>query len=516
MKDCVVAIDIGASNGRLIACFLEGGALRSRKIHRFENDFADDEGDLIWDVGRLYDNICHGLTHRDGLSIKSVGVDTWGVDYVLVDERGRLLDKPFAYRDPRTDAVYEKVMADVGKREIYDITGIQFMPLNTLYQLKAHIQKNPDVFSNTKYILMMPDYLHYRLCGVFCNEFTEATTTQMINHRTKLFDEKLLAYLGIPVALFPPMVRAGDTLGALNEQTRQITGLGGDVRVIAPGSHDTASAIASFVGDSTTAYVSSGTWSLMGVETESPVVSDMAMRCDLSNEGGVYGTNTLLKNIMGMWIINRVKQEIAADESFDVIAKRARMAVPFRTIINPNAKDFLNPASMVEAIRNYAATTKQNAPKTIGAFARCIYESLALSYRKTLIELEAVTGRQYANINIIGGGSRNGFVNQITADITRRHVIAGPIETSSIGNAVLQMISLGWIENLPRAREIIAKSEDLVYYQPQDAPAVAAENAIRRFNTYSDGVFRQRLGAKILKDYLRRCVAHNRPIGYAE
>ena len=481
-KDCVVAIDIGASNGRLIACFLDGQALHSREMYRFKNDFVVDNGDFVWDVEQLYAHICAGLRRMDDLSIKSMGVDTWGVDYVLVDEHGQVVDKAYAYRHPRTDAEYEKVVADIGKQQIYDITGIQFMSINTLYQLKAHVHNSPDVFSRTKYMLMMPDYLHYRLCGRFCNEFTEASTSQMINYKTRAFDETLLAYLGMPATLFPPMVYAGDRLGTLNRQTQQMTGLGSDVQVIAPGSHDTSSALASAcVGDKATVYISSGTWSLMCVETDQPVVSDMAMEYNFSNEAGVYGTNMLLKNITGLWIINRVKAEMAPDESFGAIIEQAQKTAPFQTIIDPNAKDFLNPASMVEAIQSYAKRSGQSLPKTIGAFARCIYESLVLGYNKTVVELEAVTRGLYTTINIIGGGSRNSFLNQLTADITQRRVIAGPVETSSIGNAVLQMISLGWIENLPRAKEIIAQSENLVYYHPHDAPD---QSAIRFFDTH--------------------------------
>ena len=481
-KDCVVAVDIGSSSGRSIACFLDGNRLHSREMYRFKNDFVEDSGDFVWDVEQIYAHICDGLKNSGDLSIKSVGVDTWGVDYVLVDERGQLVDKAFSYRDPRPDVVYEKVISDIGGRELYGITGTQFMSINTLFQLKAHVQNNPDAFSRAKYLLMMPDYLHYRLCGTFCNEFTEATTSQLLDHKTKTFDKRLLAYLGIPATLFPPMVYAGDTLGTLNQQTQRMTGLGGDVKVIAPGSHDTASAMASSIGDEATAYISSGTWSLICVQTADPVVSDMTMKYNLSNEGGVYGANTLLKNITGLWIINRVRAEIAADESFDAIVQQAQRAAPFQTIIDPNAKDFINPTSMVVAIQSYATRTGQTPPHTIGEFARCIYESLALGYNKTLIELEEVTERQYTTINIIGGGSRNRFLNQLTADITKRRVIAGPVETSSIGNAVLQMISLGWIEDLPRAREIIAQSENLIQYHPQDAPL--AEKAIHFFDTY--------------------------------
>lgn len=472
-KEYVVAIDLGASNGRIIMAYLEDSIFHLQEVHRFENAMRQDDGDYTWDVDAIFKNIIIGLKKISHLKIKSIGVDTWGVDYVLIGNEGQVLDKVYAYRDDRTKDSFVRLRKEIGDQKLYDKTGIQLMTFNTLYQLKAHVKQNPGVFKQTANFLMMPDFFHYKLCGIVSNEFTQFSTSQLLSAKTREIDDFLIDYIGIDKKIFPPLRISGDTLGNITEEIRSLTGLSKDVQVIVPGTHDTASSVVGSIGGENSVYISSGTWSLMGVSTDSPVINPLSFNYEFSNEGGVYKTNRLLKNIMGLWIVNQVTKEIAPHTPFDEIVAKVEESPPFKTLINPNDDIFMNPHSMVEAIQDYTRYTGQEVPQEIGEIARCIYESLALLYQKVLLELEEITGKTYTSINIVGGGSKNTFLNQLTANITERTVIAGPIETSALGNILIQMITLGLIPDVQTGKDIIKSSEKYPCYSCRKVEGLA-------------------------------------------
>ncbi len=476
--ECAVAVDLGASGGCLVAGYLEDGNLKMCELHRFENAFVHDGEHDVWPLQNLIHHIVKGLQNHSDLRIRSMGIDTWGVDYVLTDDQGLVLDKGYSYRDHRTAEVYKRSMAELGREKIYKKTGIQFLPFNTLYQLRAHVEQNPQVFQRAKHLLMLPDYFHYIFSAVFSNEFTNATTTQLMDRRAEQFDTELLSYAGVSQEIFPPMLRAGDIIGPMTDSMLDTIAADADVQIIAPGTHDTASAIAAFMGGDAV-YISSGTWSLMGVETTDPVITEASRAYNFSNEGGVHRRNCLLKNIMGMWIIHCIRDEIEGSPSFEELMLAAQKTSPFRSIINPNDERFLNPKSMVAAVQSFTQETKQIIPQTTAELIRCVYDSLALQYNKVLGELEELTARSYEKINIIGGGSRNSFLNQLTANITGREVVAGPVETTARGNLVVQMIALNWLENLQQARNIIGNSAQLSSFYP--ATIEGRAEAIDRF-----------------------------------
>jgi len=451
----VAAVDLGASSGRVMLAEYDASRrkLQLEEIHRFENRLYQRQGHDCWDLDKLHSEILTGLTEieRRGIDIASVGIDTWGVDFVLLDRDGNRLGEMVAYRDHRTNGVMEQVMHSVSKAEIYYRTGIQFLQFNTLFQLKALANEAPAWLDQVSDLLMVPDYLHYRLCGTKSSEYTNATTTQLLNVYTGQWDEALLNAIGIPKNWFLPPVQPGTVLGEWTSPA------GKQVKVIAPPTHDTGAAIAATpISSPHAAYISSGTWSLIGIESPTPINGTPALAANITNEGGVEGTFRVLKNIMGLWLIQRVKAELG-DVSFAALVQQAECAEPFKYLINPNDDRFLNPPSMTAAIQQFCLETGQGKPQTPGELARCVYESLAFLYKQAVIELEEVTKRRIDLIHIVGGGSQNLFLNQLCSDFCQLPIATGPIEASALGNIGYQLKGLGLLKDLDELRGLIGR-----------------------------------------------------------
>jgi rhamnulokinase len=459
------AIDIGASSGRVIVATLADGTLSLSEVHRFETPAvpADLGGHLLWDVEAIIREVSEGVAKADALTpLASVGADTWAVDYVLVDERGERVAPVVAYRDHRTEGVMDAVLERLPAMDVYRRTGIQFLPFNTIYQLAACAQQTPEWLKHAKRALMVPDYIHYRLSGVAANEYTNATTTQLLALADGDWDPVLMEAAGVPPGLFGKPVPPGTVLGdmaAPADPARRI-------KVIAPATHDTASAVVAAPLDGPDdAYISSGTWSLMGIESPVPFADERAFAANVSNEGGAGNRYRVLKNIMGLWLVQRVRKELGSVDH-GVLAAEAAVAPAWRSIVNPEDPRFLNPDSMIAAICAFCAETGQPVPQDRGALARCVFDSLGLSYRKVKEELETLRGKPLARIRIVGGGSQNGLLNQICADACQLPVTAGPIETTALGNACVQMIALGALSGLDEARAVIRQSFNLTEHQP--------------------------------------------------
>jgi rhamnulokinase len=460
------AIDLGAASGRVVVASFDGERIVLREAVRFEHPLLRDAatGYQHWDLAHLEREVRRGIEAAEATTpLSSVGVDTWGVDYVLVDEAGRTVGLPVSYRDERTSGMIEEVCARIPASEIYRRTGIQFQRFNTLYQLAACSRRNPDWLARSRHILLLPDYFHYRLCGRISNEYTEATTSQLVNLETRDWDEELLKVAGVPRALLSTPVEPGTVLG----ESLSPGGRGGHFKVVAPGTHDTASAVAAIpLRGPEEAFLSSGTWSLMGIESEVPYSGENALRLNISNEGGVGRRYRVLKNIVGLYLLQRIRQEFG-NPSHSAVAEAARAAAPFRSLIDPEDTEFMNPPSMREAIRAFCAKTHQKEPSELGEFARAALDSLALSYRRVKGHLEAVSGQRISRVRIVGGGSQNTLLNQLAADACGVPVNAGPVETSSLGNACVQLIALGVLPDLASARGFVERSFEVEEYEPQ-------------------------------------------------
>ena len=455
MDTFVAAVDLGASSGRVLLA-RHGAAqetLGIEEIHRFENGFVHRDGHDCWDVDNLVAQINIGLERiiDRGINLASVGVDTWGVDYVLLDAEGRLLGQAVSYRDHRTDGLMDEVAQVIPRSELYARTGIAFMQFNTIYQLVALKKENPDWLARAQTLLLMPDYLHYRLCGVKSCEYTNASTSQLLSLKTNSWDFDLLKRLDLPAHWFQSLCQPGSPLG------EWVSSSGARVKVIAPATHDTASAvIAAPLEDEDSVYISSGTWSLMGIESRVPFNSAAVLAANFTNEGGADSTYRVLKNIMGLWLIQRVRDDFP-ELGFADLVKEAERAAPLCYLINPNDDRFLNPPSMCQAIRDFCRETDQGEPQTIGELARCVFESLAFLYRRTLDELSSFTGKTYKRIHIGGGGSQNGFLNQLCADFCQLPVYTGPVEASALGNITCQLRALGQLADRTAIRRLIRK-----------------------------------------------------------
>jgi rhamnulokinase len=427
-----IAVDIGASGGRLIAGWLEGDILRTKEIHRFPNGATEKNGHFYWDIKRIYNEIMTGLSKAD-FPFKSVGVDAWGVDYVLLGENGEPVSDVFSYRDHRTDGLPETIDQDF----LYKKTGIQTAPYNTIYQLIAHKNKNAARF------LTVPDYLHYALSGKIACEYTIATTTQLININTGNWDDELIEMTGFKRGIFPEIVPAGTIIGYMKEYP--------NAAVILPASHDTASAVASVPAKgSEFAYISSGTWSLMGAQMNAPYTQNRSF----TNEGGVFGTYRVLKNIMGLWMLQEVRRLLGGRLTFEELTAMAQ--APFGSKLDVNDLRFLNPSDMIGEIKLACRESFQKPPENTAEIVRCIFDSLAQSYQKTYSEI-----LNFANVkelHIVGGGSQNKLLNRLTAEACKTDVYAGPAEATATGNLIIQMISLGEIKNINEGRDIAAKS----------------------------------------------------------
>jgi len=489
MRDKVyLAIDLGAESGRVMAGIWNGRKIGLEEIHRFSNGPVAIGTTLRWDVLRLWEEIQVGLTlagKQFGNRIISVGADTWGVDFVLLTSNDEIIGMPYHYRDTRTNGMLENAFRIVPQQDIFRQTGIQFMQFNTLYQLLAMQAKSPALLAQAECLLLMPDFLHWCLCGAKFVEFTNGSTTQCLHPIRRDWARGLLRKLGLPTRIFPEIIQPGTDLGNLLPSVAKRTGLTG-VRVVAPPTHDTASAIVGIPTantDSTSwAYISSGTWSLMGVEAPQAVLTPRARELGLTNEGGVDGTYRLLKNIMGLWLAQQCKRAVEATGrtyDYDQIVALATRAKPFRSLINPNDPRFLNPPDMPAAIRAFCRETRQPDPTTDGELFRCAYESLALAYRATLAELEELTGGRIHVIHIVGGGSQNKLLNQFAADACQRPVLAGPVEATALGNLLVQIRADGELKSLNEMRAALRCSTNTTRFDPQ--PKDAWNEAVARF-----------------------------------
>lgn len=484
---CYLAVDLGAESGRVIAGHLQGGKISLDELHRFPNGPVHVAGTLRWNVLSLWSEIQKGLTQAAEKceNVVSVGVDTWGVDYTLLGQGNEILGQPYHYRDSRTDGILDQAVNRVSRRDIFAQTGLQFLPFNTLFQLVAQRHAQPHILDAAEQILLMPDLFHWLLSGSRVIEFTNATTTQCLDPRTGNWAFDLLRRFEIPTDIFPEIVATGTKLGTLRGEVAHQTGLG-RIDVVAPATHDTAAAIAAIptthTGQPSWAYISSGTWSLMGVEVSEAILTDRALELNVTNEGGIDGTYRLLKNIMGLWLVQQCRRSFADDgKSLDYaqLQHLAQQAKPFRSLVDPDDSSFLAPEDMPTAIAAYCDGTGQLAPETEGQFIRCALESLALKYRMVLGWLEELTGVTTEVIHIVGGGTQNELLCQFTADACRRPVITGPVEATALGNVLIQARTAGEVGSLADIREIVRRSVELKHYEPSGASDW--DEAYRRF-----------------------------------
>ena len=467
-----LAVDLGATSGRTIVGRLADGRIHLEELTRFPNHIIEEDGHFYWDIHALYDEVIRGLktAAERHLDICSIGIDTWGVDFVCVGEDGKILSNPRCYRDPVTFQAMDDYLENVhSRRKVYDATGIQLMNFNSLFQLYAMRREDNAALNHARKILFMPDALNWMLTGHAVCEYTIASTSQMLDPRAQEFDTALLNSVGLTRDYFGPMVMPGTIVGTLTEEVQRMTGLG-PVPVVAVAGHDTGSAVAAVPAlDERFAYLSSGTWSLMGVETNHPIITSESYDRNFTNEGGIEGTVRFLKNICGMWLLERCRQEWTdAPADYVTLFENAMKVEPFRCLINPDDPAFANPVSMVEAIQTYCRETGQPVPVGYAEQTRCILESLALRYRQVFGLLADMAPFAISRLHIIGGGSRNAYLNQFTANATGVEVVAGPAEGTAQGNIMVQAKATGEVKDIWQMRSIIADSLDLQHYQPQD------------------------------------------------
>ena len=496
-KEYFFAVDLGATSGRTIIGSIADGKLEQEEITRFPNNLIETGGHFYWDIYALYFEMIRGLKEvaRRGLTITSIGIDTWGVDFVFIGEDDAILRNPMAYRDPHTFGRMEEYLEKVVDRKtVYDITGIQFMNFNSLFQFYAMQQDGNVAMKMAKKILFVPDALSWMLTGEAVCEYTIASTSQMLDPRTGDLSDKLVESVGLKRSQFGRMVQPGEQIGVLTEEVQKMTGLGA-IPVIAVAGHDTGSAVAAVPAKNEQfAYLSSGTWSLMGIETKNAIISDRSYELNFTNEGGIEGTTRFLKNICGMWLYERCRKEWPEEIrqlSHPELQGSAMKVEAFRSIINPDDKAFANPPSMIEAIQQYCQQTGQPVPETPAEICRCIFDSLALRYRQVfgwLKELRSSTENPSDNIqvlHVIGGGSLNKYLTQFTADALGIEVLAGPQECTAIGNIMLQAKAMGVVSDIWQMRGIIANSVEMVPYHPT-ADKAAWDAAYEKYLTITN------------------------------
>ncbi len=459
MKNYYLAIDIGASSGRHILGSIENGKIVLEEIYRFKNGATEKGNKLVWDHESLFENIVAGIKKCGELGKipQSIGIDTWGVDYALLDKDDNLIDEIYSYRDERTLKVIDKVHEIINEEKLYSRTGIQKQVFNTVYQLYS--DKLSGKLEKAKSMLMMPDYLHFLLTGVKSNEYTEASTTGLINASTRDWDYEIIEKLGYPKELFGKLSLPGTTIGNLLPEIRERVGF--DAKVCVPATHDTASAVMAVPSEDMPLYISSGTWSLMGVEIADENTGENARIAGFTNEGGYNKSIRFLKNIMGLWMIQCVKKEYRDKYSFVDFAELAEKAEGFESIVDVNDLRFFAPKSMIDAIKDYCRETNQKVPESVGEIALCVYQSLAKSYCDTVKDIEKITSKRFSAVNIVGGGCQNGMLNKLTAKWTNKPVIAGPVEATATGNLLAQFIAAGEIKNLAEGKALIKKSFEI-------------------------------------------------------
>ena len=485
-KQFYFAVDLGATSGRTILGTLVDGRLEQEELTRFPNNLIETGGHFYWDIYALYFEMIRGLKEvaRRGIELTSIGIDTWGVDFVFIGEDGALLRNPMAYRDPHTFGRMEEYLEKVmDKKTVYEITGIQFMNFNSLFQLYAMQQDGNVAMKMANTVLFVPDALSWMLTGESVCEYTIASTSQMLDPRTGDLSDKLIESIGMRRGQFGRMVQPGTTIGILTEEVQKITGLG-PVPVIAVAGHDTGAAVAAVPAKNEQfAYLSSGTWSLMGIETKEAVINDRSYELNFTNEGGIEGTTRFLKNICGMWLYERCRKEWPEEvrqQSHPELQGSAMQVEAFRSIINPDDKVFANPSSMIDAIREYCRKTGQPIPETPAEICRCIFDSLALRYRQVFGWLKEFASFDLNVLHVIGGGSLNKYLTQFTADACGVEVLAGPQECTAIGNIMLQAKASGDVSDIWQMRQIIANSVDMVAYHPSGDKA-AWDAAYQKF-----------------------------------
>ena len=484
-----LAFDFGAESGRAVLAYLQSGILTTKEVHRFPNEPVEYGGSLHWDVARLWLEVRNALARLGEVELAGIGVDAWGVDYALLGESGELLENPYHYRDRRTEGVMEEVVAKVGREKIYEATGIQFMPINTIYQLFAARHRTPKLFEAAKHLLTIPDLFNYWLTGIALCEFTNASTTQMVDPIKRSWAVELMQLLELPAHLPAPIVEPGSILGTLLPDIASHTYLRGTL-VIAPACHDTGSAVAAISACQDTAFISSGTWSLLGMELDTPVITGDALRCNFTNEGGVNGTTRLLKNIMGLWMLQGCRHcWTAQGHSYDYreLMELAGREMPFRHLVDPDDESFLRATDMLGAIDKFCLRTHQPVPKEPGAYVRTVLQSLAFKYRLVLRSLEQVSGKRITQIRIIGGGSKNRLLNQLTADATGRRVLAGPSEATALGNVAIQILATGEATSLAEVRAIVERSFPTEIFDPQETDHW--DQHAERFEQYCGSIY---------------------------
>ncbi len=459
-----LGIDIGASSGRHMLSWMEDGRVKLEEIHRFYNGMDEVDGHLCWDVRRLYREILAGMKKCSELGKipVSMGIDTWAVDYVLLDEKDEILGRTYAYRDQRTEGVDESVYERISAERLYERTGIQKQPFNTIYQLMACSMQEPELFGRARTLLMIPDYFHFLLTGVKVQEYTNATTTQLVNAKTNDWDEELINVLGFPRQIFQKIAMPGSLVGDLSPEVAKEVGF--KCKVVLPATHDTGSAVVSVPSVSDDAlYISSGTWSLMGCELKEADCSVESMKCNFTNEGGYDLRYRYLKNIMGLWMLQSVRKELAPEMGFGEICEGAsRVTIP--SLVDVNSDRFLAPSDMTREIQMACGETGQPVPTGIYQVAAVIYNSLAVCYAKTVEEMERMTGVTYPAVHIVGGGANAGYLNSLTARACGKKVYAGPTEATAIGNIAAQMIAAGELKDLKDARKCIDRSFEIKEY----------------------------------------------------
>jgi rhamnulokinase len=456
-----LAFDLGAESGRAILGHFQNGLLELKDVSRFPNGPVQQPGSLRWDILRLWSEIKKTLDHPPVRDLASIAFDTWGVDYALIGEKGQLLENPYHYRDHRTEGMVEAVCGILGRKRIYSVTGIQFMPINTLYQIYAASQNTPRLLEAADALVTIPDLFNFWLTGNLGAEYTNATTTQFMDANSRTWATSLLDDLGIPSRLLPQIFEPGHILGDFN-----------GTPVVAPACHDTGSAVAAVATKGRAAFLSSGTWSLLGTEIDAPIMTPRALELNFTNEGGVCGTTRLLKNIGGLWLLQSCRRnwlEQGNDYTYDDLLEAARSEPhSFTSLIDPDHPSFHSPAIMLDAIAAFCKSTDQPVPESPGACTKAILESLAFKYRLVLESIEELIGHRLEEIRIIGGGSKNRLLNQYTANATARPVIAGPVEATALGNIAMQMLATKAVASLDDARDIIGRSFPTDRYEPEN------------------------------------------------
>lgn len=484
-----LAFDLGAESGRAVLADLQSGILTIKEVHRFRNAPLETGGSLRWDVERLWLEIRKALNSLKRVKLAGIGVDAWGVDYALLGQEGQLLERPYHYRDGRTEGVMEAVFQKVHKEEIYRATGIQFMPINTLYQLYAAHRDTPSVIAAARQLVTIPDLFNYWLTGKAVCEYTNATTTQMIDPVRRTWATEIMQKIGLRSDLPSPIVEPGTVLGPLQDGVVSSSVLAG-TPVIAPACHDTGSAVAAITARDGTAFLSSGTWSLIGTELDAPVLSPNAQKCNFTNEGGVNGTTRLLKNVMGLWILQSCRNCWSAqghEDSYADLEALANREPSFAHLVDPDDERFLRPTDMLGAINQFCAQTQQPAPSNVGSYVRCVLESLAMKYRLTINHLEDVCGHRMDQIRVIGGGAKNRLLNQLTANATGRKVIAGPAEATALGNISMQVLATREASSLAEVRAIVDRSFPTEVFEPIDTDKW--EQHFQRFEQYCETTY---------------------------